>query len=280
MHDVAIIGAGSLGGKLAHALARRDAARTIRLIDDTGRVAEGKALDIAQAAPVEGFASELQGSNDVAAAAGASIVVMADRAGSGGWEADHGLMLLEQLMRLSSRAIFVCAADSHRDLVDRAARELHFPRTRIVGSAPEALGAATRALVALESHASPRDVALSVMGVPPAHIVVSWENATVAGLALTHLVDEPARRRLRGRVAALWPPGPYALATAAVQIVETLLGRGRRLASCFVAPDDSAGRRMRTGALTVRLGAAGIVEVVEPKLSVSERVAFDNAMLL
>ena len=67
MQEVAIVGAGELGGALAHVLARREAARTIRLIDDQGRVAEGKALDIAQAAPVEGFATQLSGSWPAAA---------------------------------------------------------------------------------------------------------------------------------------------------------------------------------------------------------------------
>ena len=64
-----------------------------------------------------------------------------------------------------------------------------------------------------------------------------------AGFALTRLVDEPSRRRLAARVAALWPPGPYALAAAAAIVIEAMAGRSRRMASCFVAPD--AGRRCR-----------------------------------
>ena len=65
MRDIAIIGAGELGGATAHALARRDVATTIRLVDDRGRVAEGKALDIMQAAPIEGFATGVSGSTDL-----------------------------------------------------------------------------------------------------------------------------------------------------------------------------------------------------------------------
>ena len=61
MREVAIVGAGELGGAVAHVLARRDVVRSIRSIDETGRVAAGKALDIAQAAPVEGFATKLTG---------------------------------------------------------------------------------------------------------------------------------------------------------------------------------------------------------------------------
>src|SRR5580692_7593109 len=70
MDDVAIVGAGELGGELAHALARRNAARLIRLIDEAGRVAEGKALDILEGAPIEAFTAELSGSTDVTTAAG------------------------------------------------------------------------------------------------------------------------------------------------------------------------------------------------------------------
>src|SRR2546423_11335176 len=78
MREVAIVGAGELGGLVAHALARRNSAGLIRLIDDSGRVAEGKALDISQAAPVEGFATAIAGSTGLSAAAGADIVVIAD----------------------------------------------------------------------------------------------------------------------------------------------------------------------------------------------------------
>jgi malate dehydrogenase len=94
MQHVAIIGAGELGGAVAHVLARRDLVRSITLIDDSGRVASGKALDIAQAAPVEGFATQLSGSSDVSVAAGAAIVILAeraDRSAGGEWQGEAGV---------------------------------------------------------------------------------------------------------------------------------------------------------------------------------------------
>src|SRR5205807_2495976 len=101
MLDVAIIGAGELGGELAHVLARRGAVRAIRLIDESGRVAAGKALDIAQAAPVEQFATKMTGSADMNAAAGASVIVVADRFGaSGEWQGEEGLALLRRLLQI------------------------------------------------------------------------------------------------------------------------------------------------------------------------------------
>jgi malate dehydrogenase len=278
MQEVAIIGAGELGGAVAHALARTNLVRSIRLIDETRRVAAGKALDIAQAAPVEGFATQVSGSADVSTAAGASIVIVADRINGGEWQGEDGLALLKRLTYTAPDASLVCAGPSQRELVDRGVRELKFARTRLFGSAPEALAGAARALVALAFNGSPRDIALSVLGVPPAQVVIPWADATFAGLALTRLLDEPARRRLEARVNALWPPGPYALAAATAVVVEAMAGRSRRVASCFVAPDLSMGANLRTGALPVRLGAMGIIEVLSPSLSAVERVALDNAM--
>src|ERR1700730_8722847 len=221
--DVAIIGAGELGGALAHALARRDIARAIRLVDETGRVAAGKALDIAQAAPIERFATELSGSSDVSAAAGASIVVLADRAGKGEWQGEDGLMLLNRLTQMGAGAVILCAGSAQRELVERGVVELHMNRARLLGSAPEALAGAARAIVALEINASPADVGLAVLGVPPAQMVIPWEEVTISGLSAMRMLDEPARRRIAARVRALWPPGPYALAIATVKTIEAMI---------------------------------------------------------
>jgi malate dehydrogenase len=283
MQHVAIIGAGELGGAVAHVLARRDLVRSITLIDDSGRVASGKALDIAQAAPVEGFATQLTGSSDVSVAAGAAIVILADRAdrnAGGEWQGDAGVLLLKRLTQTASGAVILCAGAAQRELVDRGVRELRMRRERLFGSAPEALAGGARAMVALALNGSPRDVALSILGVPPAQTVIPWEDATSAGFTLTRLINEPTRRRLAARVTALWPPGPHALASAATMVVEAMAGRSRRIASCFVGPDTSAGTRTRTAAHPVRLGSAGIVDVVVPSLSVVERIALDNAMML
>jgi malate dehydrogenase len=280
MREVAIIGAGELGGMVAHVLARRHAADLIRLVDDRRTAAEGKALDIMQAAPLEHSAATVVGASDVSTAAGAGVIVFADVMGGGEWQGDAGLRRLEQLNVVAPRALFVCAGATQRELVERGARELHLPRTRIVGSAAHALAAAATALVALELDAAPSDVALAVLGVPPAHTVIAWDDASVGGFALTRTMTELARRQIERRLQALWPVGPYALASSAALVVEALSGRSRRLLTCFVAPDNSDGARARTAAMPVRLGPSGVVDVRLPELSVAERVALDNAMLL
>jgi len=278
--DIAIIGAGELGGALAGALARLDIAAGIHLVDDAGRVAEGKALDIMQAAPIEGFSTEVSGSTDLAAAGGAALVVIADRVRGAEWQGEDGLLLLKRLAPFAGSSPILCAGASQRELVDRGVRELHVARERLFGTAPEALAGGARAVVALALDGSPQDVALSVLGLPPSQIVIPWEDATSAGFALTRIIDEPARRRIAVRIAALWPPGPYALAAASAKAAAAIFGRSRLVVSCFVAPDDAEGIRKRTVALPVRLNPRGIERVVCPELNRADRVALDNAMLL
>ncbi|MGB7220438.1 MAG: hypothetical protein WBD07_16690 [Vicinamibacterales bacterium] len=279
MLEVAIVGAGEIGGMLAHLLARRGTARSIRLIDETAGSAEGQALDIAEAGAIDGFATRVIGSTELMDAAGADVVVVADRRGGGEWTGEDAVAILRRLARSAPHAFIVCAGALQRELVERGVRELQIPRERIVGSAPEALVAAARAIVALELDASPRDVALSVMGVPPDRIVIGWEDGTVAGWAMTRVMTEPVRRQLSGRISMLWPPGPFALASASSKVIEAVAGHSQSVTVCFVAPDDSFGARTRTAALPVRLGLSS-VDIMLPPLGVAERVALDNALLL
>jgi malate dehydrogenase len=277
MQQVAIIGASDLGGAVAHALSRSNLVRSIRLIDENARGAAGKALDIAESAPVEGFSTHVSGGTDVSLAAGASVVIIADRISGGEWQGEDGLLLLRRLAQIAAGSVILCAGAGQRELVERGVRELKFERTRLFGSAPESLAGAARALVALAVDGSPRDIALSVLGVPPRHTVIPWAEATIGGFALTRFVDEPTRRRLSARVSALWPTGPYSLAAAAAAVIDCMVGRSRRMVSAFVAPDVSMGALTRAAAMPIRLGPTGIVEVVLPSLSAVEQVALDNA---
>ena len=278
MIDVAIIGAGELGGSLAHVLARREIVGRIQLIDPSGQVAAGKALDIMQAGPVEGFTTPVFGSTDLSRVAGCALVIAADHV-----KPEPGadsLLVLTQLKQLTSRAVVLCAGVDGRLLVERGVRELKYPRGRLIGSAPEALASAVRAIVALQTNGSVRDVALTVMGAPPANAFVSWDDATIGGFAATRVLDEPTLRKLSSQIGPLWPPGPHALAHAAAEAVSAICGVSRRAVSCFVAPDDTMGQRARVVALPVRLCATGVESVVTPMLSGASKTALDNAMLL
>ena len=278
MMDVAIIGAGELGGSLAHVLARREIVRRIQLIDPSGQIAAGKALDIMQTGPVEGFTTPVAGSTDLSRVAGCALVIVADSA-SPQSEADP-LLVLTQLKQLAARAVVLCAGVDGRMLVERGVRELKYSREKLIGSAPEALASAIRAVVALQVNGSVRDVVLTVMGAPPANAFVSWEDASIGGCAATRALDEPALRKLASQIPLLWPPGPHALAHSAVEAVAAICGVSRRAVSCFVAPDDTLGQRARVVALPVRLCASGVESLAMPPLSGAAKTALDNAMLL
>jgi malate dehydrogenase len=280
MQEVAIIGAGELGGEIAHALARRDLIARVRLLDPTGDVAAGKALDILQSAPIASFATQLSGAADLTRATAAEVIVLADRAGTPDWTIDELLMVLKPMRSAAIGATIVCAGAGHRPVVERAVDELDLAAERIVGSAPHALAAAIRALVALECNRSARDVALSMLGVPPDQIVIPWEEATVGGLAASRALGEPARRRVIARVAPLWPPGPSALAHAACDVVACLLERSRQVVSCFVVPSERSDARSRAAAMPVRLNANGVASIERPTLGGAAQVRLENSMLL
>jgi malate dehydrogenase len=283
---VAIVGAGTLGGALAHTLAGRNRLDEIRLIDTSHGVAAGKALDIQQAGAVEGFRTRVVAQSDTSWAIGATVVVLAGPVvgaegteGHDEWDSDQGLGLLSRLAANDPRTVFVCAGASHAAFDEIGVAELGVPRVRLLGSAPVALESALRAIVAVELRSAASQVSISVLGRPPGRTVVLWSQATVCGHALGQLIEPARLARLRERVSRLWPPGPYTLASAAGRVSEALVdGNTGRILPCFVSLEGELGVSGRVAAMPVRLGACGLTRVIEPPLSVQERVQLDTAL--
>lgn len=274
MSLIAIIGAGAIGGALAHKLAGRDRVREVRLIDQEARIARGKALDIRQSSPVEGFTTRVTADEHLAAAAGADVIVFADAAtGKGEHTGEPALALLRQLGRLGITAPLVFAGCEPGEVMRHAVGELHVAEARLVGSAPFALESALRALVALALDGSGADVSLRVLGVPPKSAVVAWEEATAFGQPIGSVLPPHEIAGLAARIPGLWPPGPYALGAAAARVAEGIALGTRRRYSCFV----SLGRR-GVAAMPVELWQDGVRRIVEPVLSRQERTALDNAI--
>jgi malate dehydrogenase len=273
MSVIAIIGAGALGSALAHKLAARGRTREIRLIDPEETAARGKALDILQSGPVEGFSAALSAHASIHAAAGADAIVIADSVSGSEHAGEAGLSLIRQLHAAGSSSPIVFAGTAQRELMMRCLRELHLPPGRLVGSAPAALGSALRALCAVVIDTSPVEISLQVVGVPPRRAVVAWEEAAAAGEPLTALMGAHEIGAVAARIPSLWPPGPYALASAAARIAEALCVGSRRRYSCFV--DIGRGR---VAAMPVELGRGGVKRIVEPTLSPQERTRFDTAV--
>src|SRR6266496_5563162 len=115
MSLVAILGAGEIGGAAARVLAIRGRVDAIRLIDEQSNVAAGKALDLRQAGPIHGSDTIIDGSTDFTSAAGASVIVLADRAAGGEWSGEAALALLRRLARLGclQESVLICAGPTH-----------------------------------------------------------------------------------------------------------------------------------------------------------------------
>lgn len=278
MGFIAIVGSGALGGAVAHALALRDRVPEVRLIDPAGQVAQGKALDIQQSSPIDSFSTRLTAAASIDAAVGADVVVIADAAaGNVEHSGEAGLGLLRHLVRAGNRAPILCAGASQRELIAKAVTELHLSRGLVLGSAPFALESALRALAGLVLDGSGVEVGLRVVGVPPRAAVVAWEEATAYGQPLSSQMAPHAIAGLAARIPGLWPPGPYALASAAARIVEAIALGSRRRFSCFVAT-EAGPLRSAVGSMPVELGPRGIERVLEPALTRQEQTALDNAL--
>ena len=273
MSVIAIIGAGALGGALAHKLAGRSRVREVRLIDAEEAVARGKALDIVQSGPVEGFNTVLNAYGSVHAAAGADVVVFADMAGGAEHSGEAALALARQVKAAGAAAPLLFAGTTQRELMSRCSTELHIHSSRLIGSAPLALAASLRALCAVVLDGSAVEISLNVAGVPPRSVVVAWQEASVSGQPLPAVMAAHDITGLSARVASLWPPGPYALASAGARVAEALCLGSRRQYSCFV--DLGRGR---IAAMPVELERGGIRRVIDPTLTRQELTALQNAI--
>jgi malate dehydrogenase len=278
MGFIAIVGSGALGGAVAHALAVRDRVTEVRLIDPTGQVARGKALDLQQSSPIDNFSTKLSAAESIEAAVGADVVVIADAAaGNVEHAGEAGLGLLRHLVRAGNRAPILCAGAQQRDLIAKAVTELHLAREMVLGSAPFALESALRAIAGVTLDGSGVEVCLRVVGVPPRAAVVAWEEATAYGQPLASQMAAHAIAGLAARIPGLWPPGPFALAAAAARVTEAITLGSRRRFSCFVTL-EAGPRRAAVGSMPVALGPRGVERVHEPALTRQERTAVENAL--
>jgi len=275
---IAILGAGEIGGALARQLAASDVVSRLVLIDDKGSVAAGKALDVAQAGPVDRYSTSLSGTDDVSAVTGATVVVFADRFGPAGeWRGEEGLALLKRVAGLNQMAFFVCAGTDQQLLIERGVGELRIARKRLFGSAPEALRSAVVMLAALEAKAAPTDVSLSVLG-RPQQAIVPWDEGSIAGRSAPQVLTAAQLARLNARITRLWPPGPTALAGAATRLIRSALTRSPRVHTALVALTREEGTAGRSAMLPLTLSPSGIDELVSPALSTRDRVRLDTAL--
>ena len=280
MSTAVILGGGDIGGALARQLAALDIVSRIIIVDDLASVASGKALDVAQSAPVDGYHTTLAGTADVAAVVGASVIAVADTATQPPveWKDEAGLALVKRVAGLNQRAPIVCAGAAQAGVIERGVNEAGISRLRLFGSAAEALRSAITAIVALECGAAAADISLSVLGRPPRHIIVPWDEAAIGGRTATQVLSAAQLARLDARIARLWPPGPYALAGAAARLIRTALTRTPHVHAALVAVTRDEGSPSRSAMMPITLQPTGLASLVAPALSARDRVRLETAM--
>jgi malate dehydrogenase len=282
MSLVAILGAGEIGGAAARALAMRARVGVIRLIDEMPNIADGKALDLSQAAPIIGSDTRIEGAHDYSAAAGAQAIVLADPAAAPGseWSGEAALALLRRLGQFGflETSVLIFAGSTHRVLMQQALDELGFTRRRTIGSAPEAFAATARALVAVEANQSAAQVALTVMGRLPDRLVIPWNEGSIGGSSVASVLTPPQLHRVETRLRGLWPPGSTALGTSAALAAEAVIAGSRRIFSTFVSLDRDNGTRAPVCAWPVSLGPNGLERIASPALTSRDRVIMDGVL--
>jgi malate dehydrogenase len=274
--SVTILGAGDLAATLARRLAEKELARRVVLVDAEDGRARGKALDIAQSGPVEGFDVSVEGAPRLDAAGAADVLVVADSPAleEASLSRARALELAGSLVPAVGTGALVVAGAQAAGLVEAAvARGL--ARERVLGSAPVAFAAALRRRLATELQVEPRAVGGVVLGLPPSLAVAPVGSALVGGLPVERLSAVALKRSLAALSSR--SPGPVALAAAAARVVEALAGSRPSVLPVFAALDGEYGHRGVALAVPACLAAGRVASLLEVDLQPVERVAFDNA---
>lgn len=297
---IALIGAGQIGGTLAHLAAIKELGDII-LFDIAEGTPQGKALDIAQSGPSEGFDAVMKGANSYADIAGADVcIVTAGVPRKPGMSRDDLLGINLKVMKAVGEGIkahapgaFVICITNPLDAMVWALREFSgLPHNMVVGMAGVLDSARFRHFLSVEFNVSMRDVTAFVLGGHGDTMVPLTRYSTVGGIPLPDLVamgwttqealDAIVQRTRDGgaEIVGLLKTGSafYAPATAAIEMAEAYLKDQKRLLPCAAWVDGALGLKgMYVGVPTI-LGAGGVERVVNIALAADEQAMFDKSV--
>ncbi len=294
---IALIGAGMIGGTLAHLAAIRELGDIV-LVDVAEGIPEGKALDLAQAGPVEGFDARLKGTGDYADIAGADVcIVTAGVARKPGMSRDDLLGINLKVMKAVGAGIkahapdsFVICVTNPLDAMVWALREFSgLPHNMVVGMAGVLDSARFRHFLAEEFGVSVEDVTAFVLGGHGDTMVPIVGYSTVAGIPIPDLVRmgwstqekiDAIVQRTRsggGEIVALLKTGSafYAPATSAIAMAESFLKDKKRVLPAAAHLTGQYGVDGLYVGVPVVIGAGGVEKIVEIELDESAQRNFD-----
>ncbi|MEN9683092.1 MAG: malate dehydrogenase [Pseudomonadota bacterium] len=293
---IALIGAGMIGGTLAHLAAKKELGDIV-LFDIAEGMPQGKALDLAQCGPVEGFDAQIKGTNDYADIAGADVVIVtAGVPRKPGMSRDDllginlGVMksVGEGLKKYAPDAFVICITNP-LDAMVWALREFSgLPANKVVGMAGVLDSARFATFLAWEFGVSVKDVNAFVLGGHGDTMVPVLEYSTISGIPVTDLVkmgkstkeklDEIVARTRSGggEIVGLLKTGSayYAPATSAIAMAEAYLGDQKRILPCAVHVDGKYGLDGLYVGVPVVIGANGAEEVIEINLDAEAKANF------
>jgi malate dehydrogenase len=297
---IALVGAGNIGGTLAHLIGLKELGDVV-LFDIAEGTPQGKALDIAESTPIEGCDAAYSGSNDYSAIKDADVVIVtAGVPRKPGMSRDDLIGINAKVMSAVGEGIknncpdaFVICITNPLDAMVWVLREVSgLPHNKVVGMAGVLDSARFRYFLAEEFNVSVEDVTAFVLGGHGDTMVPLTRYSTVAGIPLPDLVkmgwttqeklDQIVQRTRDGgaEIVGLLKTGSafYAPAAAAVQMAEAYLKDKKRVLPCAAWVDGQYGLDgMYVGVPTV-IGAGGIEKVVEIELNDAEKEEFGKSV--
>ena len=297
---IALIVAGQIGGTLAHLIGLKELGDVV-LFDIQEGMPAGKALDIAQSSPVDGFDCNLKGVSDYSAIAGADVVIVtAGVPRKPGMSRDDLLGINLKVMEAVGTGIkdncpdaFVICITNPLDAMVWALREFSgLPHEKVVGMAGVLDSARFRFFLAEEFNVSVEDVTAFVLGGHGDTMVPLIRYSTVAGIPLPDLVamgwtsqeklDAIVQRTRDGgaEIVSLLKTGSafYAPAASAIAMAESFLKDKKRVLPCAAHLNGQYGEEDLYVGVPVVIGAAGVERVVEISLNKDEQEMFTKSV--
>jgi malate dehydrogenase len=285
---IALIGAGNIGGTLAHLAAIKELGDIV-LFDVVEGVPQGKALDLSQCGPIEGFDANITGSNDYADIAGADVIIVtAGVARKPGMSRDDLLGINLKVMKAVGEGIkanapdaFVICITNPLDAMVWALREFSgLPHNKVVGMAGVLDSGRFSTFLAQEFDVSVRDVNTFVLGGHGDTMVPVVQYSTVAGIPVPDLIKQGRSTKERidaivqrtrsggGEIVGLLKTGSayYAPATSGIAMAEAYLNDQKRLLPCAAYVEGKYGLDGLYVGVPVIIGAGGVEQIVEIEL--------------
>ncbi len=299
-NKIALVGSGNIGGTLAHLIGLKDLGDVV-MFDIAEGVPQGKALDIAEATPVEGIDSAYSGANDYSAIKGSDVVIVtAGVPRKPGMSRDDLLGINLKVMKAVGEGIknnapnaFVICITNPLDAMVWALRQFSgLPHNKVVGMAGVLDSARFRYFLSEEFKVSVEDITAFVLGGHGDTMVPLVRYSTVAGIPLPDLIkmgwttqdklDKIVQRTRDGgaEIVNLLKTGSayYAPAASGIQMAEAYLKDKKRVLPCAAYINGQYGEKdLYVGVPTV-IGAGGVEKVVEIELNAEEKAMFDKSV--